>query len=394
MKRLSSVVQSAFLNKEDIYHVRQIIVSTSESHGEGEHKLFKHIRDNPEHCKTAIYGLDADLIMLSLFHMVHCELYVFREAPEFMKLQITMNQDAMCFLNITKLSHSITDEMRCSCPSPHRVFDYVFLCFFLGNDFLPHFPALNIRTNGMQRLLDTYRMCIGNAPHRFLLNTDYRINWNHLAGFVERLAKNEHAFILQEYALRKKWDNRPASSYPQSTLKETEELFQMTPVLFREEEKYINPSELFWEERYYKRLFVNYEKTDICVNYLEGLEWVLSYYTSDCRDWRWKYRYAYPPLLTDLSVVVPKYDVNFLTKCSLPFPPHVQLAYVLPFSQLHLLPPKFYSFLMEKHSELYIQNESKMKFQWSFCRHFWESHVILPEIPLSVLKQWESNYKN
>ena len=394
MKLLSSNIQTAFLNKEEMFHVRQIIVSTSEYHGEGEHKLFKHIRENPENCKTAIYGLDADLIMLSLFHMVHCELYVFREAPEFMKLQITMNSDAkIWFLNITKLSHSIDAEMRCSCPSPYRVYDYAFLCFFLGNDFLPHFPALNIRTNGMQRLLDTYRICIGNAPHRFLLDytNNPKINWRHLAVFVKRLAQNEHTFILQEYAFRKKWDNRPASSYPQTTVKETEELFQMTPVLFREEEKYINPSELYWEERYYKRLFIgSIEKTDICVNYLEGLEWVLSYYTSDCRDWRWKYRYSYPPLLSDLLPIVPKYDVIFLKKCSLPFSPNVQLAYVLPFSQLHLLPDKIYSFLIEKHRELYIQEESKMKFQWSFCRHFWESHVILPDISLPTLIEWES----
>jgi 5'-3' exoribonuclease 1 len=441
MKTLSTHIQLAFSNKENLFHIRKIVVSTSESFGEGEHKLFQHIRENPETNpvnKIAIYGLDADLIMLSLFHIPYCEhLYVFREAPEFMKNQISILDESsasqsekdlqeLWFLNITKLSHSITSEMRCSCPSPFRVYDYVFLCFFLGNDFLPHFPALNIRTHGMQRLLDTYRQCIGAFPHRFLLSTTSqppKIQWSYLSLLIKQLAKNEHTFLLQECALRKKWDNRAISSYPQKTQKEKEELFQMTPVLYREEEKYINPSEPFWEDRYYKRLFPNYlakkepdssmsdddlpeynqptsdpiirkETADICVNYLEGLEWVLSYYTSDCNNFRWKYRCSYPPLLVDLSPLVPKYHVSFLPTDSkpIPFSPCVQLAYVLPFSQLHLLPLPIYQYLMEKYSHLYIRDESKLTFQWSYCRYFWESHVVLPEIPLSVLLEWESSF--
>ena len=61
----------------------KIKLSTSKEYGEGEHKIFEYIRNNPDYHKkttTVIYGLDADLIMLTLNHLVYSDnLYLFRK---------------------------------------------------------------------------------------------------------------------------------------------------------------------------------------------------------------------------------------------------------------------------------------------------------------------------
>ena len=150
---------------------------------------------------------------------------------------------------------------------------------------------------------------------------------------------------------------------------------------------YINISEEGWQERYYSELFgieINDERrTQICINYLEGLEWNFKYYTQDCPDWKWRYKYKYPPLLEDLIKYVPYFDTEFIEfKKENPVKPLVQLAYVLPRNSLDLLPKNIYESLIINHESWYRLDYEII---WAYCKYFWESHIVLPDINIDTL---------
>ena len=390
MKALSESINTEFSNFK---HTAKIIVSSSSEHGEGEHKLFKYIRSQKidSEDNAFVYGLDSDLIMLSIFHCKYFKnLYIFREAPEFGKLKESKEKNEtkldFYFMDIDALSNSILNEMQCGVPDKNRVYDYILFCFLLGNDFLPHFPCLNLRTNGVQILIDTYRKYIGNYENRFL-SVDGKIQWKWVSLFVHELAKREHDYLIGEYDLRNKFDGK---SWKTDTELNRDATLQSIPIIYRAEELYISPSEKGWESRYYKSLFDrNAKLDDVCKNYAEGLEWVFKYYTKDCADWRWKYNYHYPPLLGDLSKYLPNIKSDLIIETRInraPVKGNVQLAYVLPKCSHSIISKHNRDVLSEKYSALYPE---KYETQWAFCRYLWEAHVILPHIEMNTLDQWE-----
>jgi len=394
MERLSSRLEHEFRFKEKKYKVKKIIVSTSSDKGEGEHKIMDYIRDQNKTGETvALYGLDADLIMLSILQLKYCKnIYVFREAPEFLKssIPVEVKSDAsnLYFLDMQMFSRSLLSQMDCVNYDVQRICDYVFMCFLLGNDFLPHFPAMNIRTQGIQALMDVYRLYIGNKPECFFISRNNRIQWKNVGTFLKEIAKREHELLLNEYTIRDKFDKR---NWPDKTLDEKNDVIQNVPVIYRAEEKYISPKDQGWERRYYKSLLHDETIKVVAMNYIEGLEWVYKYYSEGCPDWKWKYKYHYPPLFKDLVSFIPHFETDFIQKNNHEaFSPEIQLSYVLPKEQLYLLPNKIEQFLKTNYDELYPDNYD---FQWAFCRYFWEAHPILPEVPIALLEQWQIQFQ-
>ena len=432
MESLSKRIHHEFHNgKAELAKISHVIVSTSTDVGEGEHKMFAYLRNNAHlDDNIAVYGLDSDLIMLSILHSVQCRnIFIFRESPQFSKsvLPVHLRSDIpeLLFLDIRQLTLSILGEMnRSSDPrnvtgiveyDTQRIYDYILISVLLGNDFLPHMVSLNLRGTGMEELLQLYAEHI--AKRRvYLVSSDRTILWKNLRYFVGKLAAQEHRNIMSEFEQRAKMAKR---KYPESTAEEREFLFQKTPLVYRGEEEYICPTEENWETRYYRVCFpesfqgfaeslrrsksaifrgdnVSYENLDktaqVCTNYLEGMEWVFRYYSEGCPHWRWKYHFHYPPLLADLYKHIPENAGSLIANISYPnrpFHPMVQLSYVTPPSSHSLLPNHMVTFLRKRYSELFATIR-ETKFTWMFCKYFWESHVILPAIPMHVLEEWET----
>lgn len=392
MKKLNTHIKKHF-EKSNL--CKNIKVYSSDVPGEGEHKLYEFIRNFPEKHKdevTVVYGIDADLIMLSINHLPICnKIYLYRETPYFIKsINNTLEPNKCYIINIPKLANEIIYRMNDYKEAnfiyeKNKLYDYIFLCFLLGNDFMPHSPCLNIRTNGMDIVLKIYSELFKNSEKN--LTNGKEIYWKNVRLLFSEIAKNEEQYLKDEFVIRKKWEKRPTRN---KTSEDKLEKMNLIPIKNRNTEKLINPNIIGWKKRYYKYLFdiedVNSYIQKICVNYFEALEWTFKYYGDSCYDWRWCYHYNYAPLFSDLVKYIPYFNTEFIEKQEMnPISPELQLAYVLPEEYQYLINNDKIKENINKHKHLFYSKETK--FHWEFCKYFWEGHLELPETNINLLEK-------
>jgi 5'-3' exoribonuclease 2 len=218
-------------NTDPAWAKMKVIISDATVPGEGEHKIMDYVRAqraSPEHdpnTRHVIYGLDADLIMLGLAtHEPHfrvlredvffqegkarmCKLcgqkgHTERECKgeanekqgEFGEKEKPQTLKPFIWLHVSVLREYLAAEL--DVPNlPFRfdleraVDDWIFMCCFVGNDFLPHLPALEIRENGINTLTALWK---DNLPYMGgYVTKDGHVDLTRAQIIMEGLAKRE-----------------------------------------------------------------------------------------------------------------------------------------------------------------------------------------------------------
>ncbi|KAI5797682.1 exoribonculease Dhp1 [Geopyxis carbonaria] len=187
------------LNTDPAWAKLKVIISDSTVPGEGEHKIMEFIRSqraSPEHdpnTRHVMYGLDADLIMLGLgthephFRVLREDVFAGDSRAKTCKICGQKgHQQEQCTGSVKENPSELDEKSKVAARKPfiwlhvsilreylaieldireqgfkfdleRAIDDWVFMCFFVGNDFLPHLPSLEIRDGGIDTLMAIWK---------------------------------------------------------------------------------------------------------------------------------------------------------------------------------------------------------------------------------------------
>ena len=391
------------------------IYSSSDEIGEGEHKILNYIKYyiNDNKSSISIYGLDADLIFLCL--QLNNNIYILRDdTRQDIKLNTisiisvldVKNMIIQLFKNIEILKNKLPDYIKnkidinnINFNNDKLINDFIFLCFLLGNDFIPHLLSIQLKiiknNNYLYNILDlliciyytTINNNIKNNNIYYLVDIypNMNINFNILLDILKNISDIEFNIINDIYNFENinysdinniqdinKIDNINLNFNDEKIIN----YFNLSIYIYKKDilnkincniSDYNNFSSNFihnFNSYYFNDLDINI----IIENYIEGLFWTFFYYFKDCNNWLWYYKYNSAPLLFNiiryidydiLQKIFNKISINHYNKGIIN--PYEQLCIILPPNLHHLINIK-YKNINDKYLSHYYQDDIKIDF--------------------------------
>jgi 5'-3' exonuclease len=389
---------------------KNIIYSSCFTPAEGEHKLLQFIRTNQRENKDfsyVVYGLDADLIFLSLATESN-KIFLLREANEINRNE---SKEVLNYVSIRIMKKSIVSTIKYYLEKSINfvnifindtqiINDFIFMCYFLGNDFLPHIPSLDIHKSGIESLIITYTETInelinGSDSIQYLLNAN-NINTNFLELFINKLSKLEENILRNHYAKGRRRMICHGDDYEKEVFKIENLQFKIyDPIQLGSD----TPEE--WRLRYYKHNWNISENNieefseNLVKNYLIGLKWITIYYFDKCPSWNWYYPFDYPPFITDIAKYLPKInlnDINFIK--GKPLKPFMQLLSVFPPQSNILIPYNFRKLMLNSKSSLACMYPSYFEQDFINKTKHWMAIPKLPPLNIELVKHIYNKYQD
>ena len=146
------------------------------------------------------------------------------------------------------------------------------------------------------------------------------------------------------------------------------------------------------EKEYSKNYFGSTKNSileKVCHDYLDGLQFVILYYTNSVPSWNWNYPYYYAPSTYILHKYIDTYSFNKMD-IGKPLLPFQQLMYILPPKSFNLLPDPLNNLYNE--DILYEFYPDKVEIDLAGKKNDWQGIVLLPHIDIDLLKKTHNEH--
>lgn len=254
----------------------------------------------------------------------------------------------------------------------NKIDDFIFLCFFVGNDFLPHLPSFRIRNGAIDLILSIYKSFL---PYmNGYLTNDCKLNMENINFLLKKLALVEEDLDKGETQANQRSNNpNNKNNDKQNEQKIEDEILAMKNI--------VDFSKGSWRLSYYQSKF-HVQESDmddflkkISKAYLEGINWVYKYYYSGWPSWEWYYPYHYAPLAIDL---VNNIESEYKFNLGKPYKPVEQLMSVLPKQSCHALPKVLRPLLSNPLSEIIDFYPRRFSLDTNGFKFAWMGVNLLP----------------